>query len=395
EAIRKVMEQGNAYHCFCTTDELQAEREKARAEKRPFRYDGRCRDLSDEQADTYRAEGRKPAIRFAMPKEGLVTFDDMIRGPVEFEAKELDDLIIARPDGSPTYNFVCAVDDSAMEITHVIRGEDHISNTPKQMMIAEALGTECPTFCHLPMILGPDKAKLSKRHGATSVDEYRKQGFLPEAMVNFIALLGWSYDDSSEIFTIPELIEKFTIERVAKKGAVFDIEKFTWMNGVYIRELPLDELYRCCKPILVNVGLIGADADAETDEYATKALALEQDKIKLLSEAPELIDFFFKDNFEYTEKAKKNVNKLDDVASFFSDIIAKIEESDEFDVAGLEDIIRSYAEELGVGAGKVIHPLRAALSGRAKGPSMFDMMEVLGKKRCVERLGRAAKEFGN
>jgi glutamyl-tRNA synthetase len=395
EAIGKLLEKGIAYYCYCTAPELDEEREKARAEKRPFRYNRRCKNLDDNQVEVYRAEGRVPAIRFAMPGEGFVAFDDMVRGQVEFEAKELDDLIIARPDGSPTYNFVCAVDDSEMAITHVIRGEDHISNTPKQMMIAEALGTKSPTFCHLPMILGPDKAKLSKRHGATSVDEYREQGFLPEAMDNFIALLGWSYDDSTELFTVPELIDKFTMDRVAKKGAVFDMEKFTWMNGVYVRGLPSDELYRCCRPWLVKAGLISADADEESEEYAANALALEQEKIKLLSDAPALIDFFFEDDFEYSEKALKNINKLENPAGFFKDLQKKVEGLEDFTLKTIEELIRSYAEELGIGAGKVIHPLRAALSGRAKGPSMFEMMELLGRERCIERLGRAVKEFAD
>ncbi len=393
EAIQKVMDDDNAYYCYCTPEELNAEREKARAEKRPFRYDGRCRKLSEEQVEAYRAEGRVPAIRFAMPKEGLVAFDDMIRGRVEFEAKELDDLIIARPDGSPTYNFVCAVDDQAMAITHVIRGEDHISNTPKQMMMAEALGAESPIFCHMPMILGSDKAKLSKRHGATSVDEYRELGFLPEAMDNFIALLGWSFDDSTEIFTVPELIEKFTVERVAKKGAVFDMEKFTWMNGTYIRELSPDELYMRCRPWLVNAGLITADSNKAAEEYAAKALALEQEKMKLLSEAPNLVDFFFRDDFDYTEKAIKNVNKLEDPAAFFGDMKVEIEKLADFTTEAVERLIRFYAEEKDMGVGKVIHPLRAVFSGRAKGPSMFEMMEVLGRERCLARLDRAEREL--
>ncbi len=394
EHLDRLVADGYTYDCYCTPEELEAQREAARAEKRAYRYDGRCARLTGEDVAAYEAEGRRPSVRFRMPRDGVLFFDDAIRGKVDVPAEEYDDFIIARPDGTPTYNFVCAVDDATMAITHVIRGEDHITNTPKQLEVLRALGYDAPTYAHLPLLLGPDKSRLSKRHGATSVLEYQKQGFLPEAFVNFLALLGWSYDDAREYFTRDELIKYFSLERVKKSGAVFDVEKLTWMNGTYIRELSRAELFEKCRPWLAGAGYVPADTDEATVEYATLALSLEQEKMKLLGDAPELVEPFFKEPDAYEEKAEKNVRKLEEPPEAFAELADRFDALETFNAEAIEGVVRDYAGELGVGGGKVIHAVRAALSGRSWGPSLFEMAELLGRERCVRRLRAAAERFG-
>jgi glutamyl-tRNA synthetase len=394
EHLVRLVDGGYTYDCYCTPEELEAQREAARAEKRAYRYDGRCTRLTVEDVAAYEAEGRRPSVRFRMPREGVLSFDDAIRGRVEVPAEEYDDFIIARPDGTPTYNFVCAVDDATMAITDVIRGEDHITNTPKQLEVFRALGYDAPAYAHLPLLLGPDKSRLSKRHGAASVLEYQKQGFLSGAFVNFLALLGWSYDDAREYFTRDELIKYFGLERVKKSGAVFDVEKLSWMNGTYIRELSRAELFEKCRPWLARAGYVPADADEATVEYATSALSLEQEKMKLLAEAPELVKPFFEEPDEFEKKAEKNVRKLEEPAGVFAELAERFDALDPFNAEAVEGVVRDCAEELGVGAGKVIHAVRAALSGRTWGPSLFEMAELLGRERCVRRLRAAGERFG-
>jgi len=393
EHLDRLVAGGLTYPCYCTPEELEAGRARAKAEKRAYRYDGRCAELTRERISRYEADGRRPAVRFRMPADGALSFDDLIRGRVEVPAGEYDDFIIARPDGAPTYNFVCALDDGTMAITHVIRGEDHITNTPKQIEMSRALEYSAPAYAHLPLLLGPDKSRLSKRHGATSVLEYQKEGYLCDALVNFLALLGWSYDDAREYFARDELIKYFGLERVRKSGAVFDIEKLKWMNGNYVRGLSPKGLFYKCRPWLAGAGYVPDDADEATAEYAASALALEQEKMKLLTEAPELVKPFFEEPDEYEEKAEKSVRKLDEPAKAFAELANRFDALEPFDAGAIEDIARAYAEELGVGAGKVIHAVRAALSGRSWGPSLFSMAELLGRERCVRRLRTAAERF--
>jgi len=392
EALARLREGGAAYECFCTVEELEGRREEMRAAGEAPRYDGRCAELTAEARAQFRAEGRQPCLRFRMAGDADLAYDDLIRGRVEIKAAELDDFVIARPDGSPTYNFVCAVDDAAMAISHVIRGEDHISNTPRQIAVYRALGAEPPLFAHLPLLLGPDKSRLSKRHGAKSVLEYRAEGYLPEAVVNFLALLGWSYDDEREFFTLKELAKYFALDRVAKKGAVFDVEKLTWMNGAYLRKLSPEELFRQARPWLEAAGLITA-ADDEGAALARAALALEREKIKTLAEAPLLVDFFFADRVTYDEAAQKNLRKAPGGADLLRDLAELCAALDDFTAAALEEKVRALAEERELGAGKIIHAMRAALTGRAVGPSLFDLAALLGRECVVRRLAEATSVF--
>jgi glutamyl-tRNA synthetase len=392
EALARLQEAGAAYECFCAPQELEARREEMRAAGEAPRYDGRCAELTPEARAELRAQGQRPCLRFRMAADADLAYDDLIRGRVEIKAAELDDFVIARPDGSATYNFVCAVDDAAMAISHVIRGEDHISNTPRQIAVYRALGADPPLFAHVPLLLGPDKSRLSKRHGAKSVLEYREEGYLPEAFVNFLALLGWSYDDEREFFTLKELIKHFALDRVAKKGAVFDVEKLTWMNGSYLRKLSPEELFQRARPWLEALNLFAWDDEAAV-ELARQALALEHEKIKTLAEAPRLIDFFFVEHVTYDEKAQKNLRKVPGGADMLRDLAEVCAALDDFTSAALEEQIRALAKTRDLGAGKIIHAMRAALTGRAVGPSLFDLAALLGRERVVRRLAEATAVF--
>jgi nondiscriminating glutamyl-tRNA synthetase len=390
--LLKLRRENGAYECFCTPEELEERRESMRAAGAAPKYDGRCANLSAEDRERLRGKGLKPCLRFRLPRDADLGFEDLVRGRVEIKAADLDDFVIARPDGSPTYNFVCAVDDATMEISHVIRGEDHISNTPRQIAVSRALGFEPATFAHVPLLLGPDKSRLSKRHGAKAVLEYKEEGYLPEAFVNFLVLLGWSYDDERELFALKELKKVFSLERVAKKGAVFDVDKLTWMNGVYLRKLSGEELFERARPWLERAGLIGEDDD-DRAALAREALALEHDKVKTLGEAPFLIEFFFAEKLTYDERAVENLLKLPGGVDTLRDLAEMCASLQDFTAQDLEKKVRALAEEKGLGAGKIIHAMRAALSGRTAGPSLFEMAALMGQKRVVERLAKAVAVY--
>jgi glutamyl-tRNA synthetase len=392
EYLRKLREGGGAYECFCTPEELDERRERMRAAGEAPRYDGRCADLSPAERESLAGQGLKPCLRFRLDQEANLAFDDLIRGRVEIKAADLDDFVIARPDGSPTYNFVCAVDDATMAISHVIRGEDHISNTPRQIAVSRALGFGPATFAHVPLLLGPDKSRLSKRHGAKAVLEYKEEGYLPEAFVNFLALLGWSYDDERELFTLKELKKVFSLERVVKRGAVFDVDKLKWMNGVYLRKLSAEELFERARPWLERAGLVGEEDD-ERAGLARAALALEHDKVKTLGEAPHLVEFFFTEEVEYDDSATKNLLKLPGGADMLRDVAEVCAALPDFTAEALEESVRGVAEEKGMSAGKIIHAIRAALSGRTTGPSLFEMAALMGQKRVVKRLMKATSVY--
>ena len=392
EFLDKLRASGGAYECFCTPEELDGRRERMRAAGRAPRYDGRCANLSPAERERLTQQGLKPCLRFRLDQEADLAFDDLIRGRVEIKAADLDDFVIARPDGSPTYNFVCAVDDATMAISHVIRGEDHISNTPRQIAVSRALGFELAAFAHVPLLLGPDKSRLSKRHGAKAVLEYEGEGYLPEAFVNFLALLGWSYGDERELFTLKELKKVFSLERVTKKGAVFDVDKLKWMNGVYLRKLSPEELFQRARPWLERAGLVGAEDD-ERATLARAALALEHDKVKTLSEAPHLVEFFFTEEIEYDDRAAKNLLKLPGGVDVLRDVAELCATLPDFTAETLEGSVRALAEEKGISAGKIIHAIRAALSGRTTGPSLFEMAALMGQERVVKRLMKATSVY--
>ena len=379
--IDYLLEKGMAYKCYCTPEELEEMRQQAAKEHRPPRYPGKCRNLTKEQQAELEAQGKKYVIRFKMPTEGETVFNDLIRGEVRFANKDLYDLVIQKTSGYPTYNFACVIDDHLMGMTHVIRGDDHISNTPAQIQIYKALGWEAPIMAHLSMIHGPDGTKLSKRHGDTSVLEYKKQGFLPQALINYLALLGWSTSDSQQIFAKGELEQKFDISGCQKSPAVFDTVKLTWMNGDYIRQLSPKELYDAAKPFIDEAGI----AKGVDEETLTKVILLEQEKYKTLKEIPGLIEFFF-NPVKYDEEAINKVFKTPTAKQAIELMIKCYGAAPDFKAETLETIARAKAKESGLKTGQVFHPLRVAVSGRTNGPTLFKMLEYLGKDLVLQRL---------
>lgn len=393
EHLQRMLQKGRAYECFCTPEELKTRREERQRAKLDPKYDGRCRNLSSEEREALRAEGRPAAIRFKAPHQGTTSWTDLIRAEVSFDNTLLDDFVIGKSDGYPTYNFAVVVDDALMRISHVIRGEDGISNTPRQLLLYRALGYEPPVFAHVPLLLGKDRSKLSKRHGATSLDEFRRQGILPDCMVNFLALLGWSpggtESPDQELFTRDELVARFDLDEVNKSGAVFDHEKLLWMNGAYLRTLDLDRLVELALPVLAEAGLVQAPVSSTDRERVAAVLGLLRERLRTLTELPHAARYFFTDDFEYEAKGIKKWLSKAETADTLRMLLRALQSTQAFTRAELETAVRQVAESLSVSAAKVIHPCRVAVTGRTAGPGLFELMEVVGREECLRRLERA------
>ncbi|MCS7191533.1 MAG: glutamate--tRNA ligase [Armatimonadetes bacterium] len=387
---QRLIEMGKAYFCFCTPEELEQRRQEMIAKGVAPKYDRKCRRLSISERESLIKEGRPYVLRFAMPLEGDVVFDDIIRGKIRFANRELDDFVIVKSDGFPTYNFACVIDDHEMGITHVIRGEDHISNTPRQLHLYMALGYELPKFAHLPLLLGIDRSKLSKRHGAVSLNEYRRIGILPEAMVNFLALLGWYPRDQREIKTREQIIAEFELSEVKPSGAIFDFEKLLWMNGHYIRQKSIDELAAMLIPPFAEKGWVHNPPTEREWNYLLQVTPLIQERMRTISEAIDLADFFYREPENYDEKAKTRLSR-EGVSDLLSELSNRLEELTEFSVEKIEATIRQLAADWALKAADIIHPTRAAVTGRTEGPSLFHLMAVLGKERCVGRIRKAVQ----
>lgn len=388
--VRRLLEAGHAYKCYCSSERLERMRAEMAARKESMRsYDRHCRDLGPTEQAEFEARGTAPVIRFKIPLEGSTTFHDLIRGDITFENSELDDLVLLKSDGFPTYHLANVVDDHHMRISHIMRADEWLSSTPRHVLLYEAFGWEVPLYAHLPMILGPDKSKLSKRHGATSVTEFRDAGYLPEAMLNFMALLGWSLDDKTEIFSREELIRHFTIERISKTAAVFNHEKLLWMNGAYIRDLDPDDLATRLLPVLER-DLPSSVPRPISREYVRQIVPLIQERINTLNEAAVYADFFFVGEVDY-EPASLIGKKMtpESTLNALKAAHAKLEALDGFDHDTLETTLRALAEELGLKAGQLFSPLRGATTGRTAAPPLFETMAVLGKQKCVRRIEAA------
>ena len=384
----KLLEEGKAYYCFCTKEELEEMRKQAEREGRPFMYTGKCRNLTKEQIENYLKEGKKPVIRLKTPREGKTVVHDIIRGDVEFDNSTIDDFIIMKSDGMPTYNFATVVDDYQMGITHIIRAEEHLSNTPKQILIYEALGVPLPQFAHVSMVLAPDRTKLSKRHGATSVQEFRDQGYLPEAIVNYITLLGCAPLDGEEIFDVRKSIREFSLERVSKNPAVYDVQKLTWINGHYIRSYDLDKLTQAIIPFLQKKGLIGENYDYE---YIKKIVSVVREREKTLVDIADAMTYYFKEVESYEEKGVQKYFTKEGVVDILKKAAETLKNLEPFNKFTAEEAYRKLVEELGISSSALFHPTRLAISGRTFGPGLFDIMEFLGKEKTVARIERAIK----
>jgi len=393
EAAERLIKQGDAYYCYCSPERLEEMRREQVARKQPPGYDRRCRDLSPQERAKKEAEGIVPVVRFKVPLEGQTRFNDLIYGDVVFENSTIDDFVMLKSDGYPTYHLANVVDDHAMKISHVIRGEEWISSTPRHLLMYQALGYVPPQYVHTPMILGPDRAKLSKRHGDVSILEYRDQGYLSDTMFNFLVLIGWSLDDKTEIMTRQQLIESFSLERIGKTGAIFNKEKLDWMNGVYIRNLNPEDFIQRSLPFLEK-GLPAAVKRPLDIGYVRRMMPLIQERAKTLAEVPELVEFFFVDQPEY------NVELLIDKKMTLGATVDVLEVSrqrlsllNSFDEASLETMLRPLAVELGLKAGQLFGALRTAVTGRTATPPLFQTMAVLGKERCLERIDMALKKL--
>lgn len=421
EYLKKLLEGKKAFYCFCPEEELEIHRQYQLSQGQPAVYSGKCRDLSAEEVEENFQQGKKAIIRFKMAKVEIIAFDDLIRGQIEFDPKLMGDFSIARDLKSPLYNFSCAIDDFDMKITHVIRGEDHISNTPKQILLQEALGFPHPKYGHLSMILASDRSKLSKRHGSVSAGDYRRAGYLPEAVVNFLALLGWHPHDEREIFSLKNLVKEFSLERVQKSGAVFSQPRLDWLNGFYLRNFSLESLTEKCLPYLIEAGLIKVSAESlpaqlipvpteekwreqkyETEEsrevvefdYLTRIVGLYQQRLKKLSEIVELTDFFFKDkivySFELLRWKEMKDKEIKESLSAAEKTLEKIKTED-WQKQNLETILLAAAappKESG-DRGKLLWPLRVALSGKPASASPFEIAGVLGQEKTLKRIRQA------
>ena len=395
--VDELLEKGYAYRCFCTPEELEAEREQAKKEGRPYRYSGKCRHLTPEQVERYLKEGRPYTIRFRVPDGRKLVLHDLIKGEVRFNVDDFGDFVIVRSDGSPVYNFVVVVDDALMKITHVIRGEDHLANTFKQMLIYEALGFPMPQFAHLPIILGEDRSKLSKRHGAVSVRQYRMDGYLPDALFNFLSLLGWYPKDGKEILSKEELIERFDITDIHNAPAVFNKEKLYWMNGVYIREvLDLDDL---TDRVINYLKTYKGDFDEELQKLADIILSYPREYIKTvvskvrdsfftLKEFPTRAKPFFVDEITLSMDAEKHIQKVTpEVAKRIVELFKeKVESLETLKGEDFKKLAKEVAKGLKLKPGMVFKTLRVALTGETQGVGLDLLVEVIGKERTLKRL---------
>ena len=375
----QLLEQGKAYWCVCKAEELEARRKEAEAKGLSPRYDGRCRTLgiTNPPGDA--------ALRFKAPQEGLIVVDDLIKGKITFDNSAADDLIILRSNGYPTYNFSVVVDDALMHITHVIRGDDHLTNTPRQIPIFQALGFPVPQFGHLPMILGSDKSRLSKRHGATSIMAYKDMGYLSEAMVNYLVRLGWSHGDQ-ELFTRQELIEKFSWKNVQSSPAVFNPEKLLWINAEYIKTTPPDRVAQALIPLLVQAGLKD-QVNAVSPEWLAQLVVLVKERAKTLVEMVDWVRPYFGDSVLLEEEAAKKF-LTPAVAPVLGKLLARFEALPSFSKQVWEESFKKFVEEEGIKMGQIAQPVRVALTGRTASPGLFEVMEVLGRDRTLLRLRR-------
>ena len=375
EVIESLLKSGKAYRCFATNDELQALRDNDKI----FLYPGIWRDRKKEDIDKKLKDNVPFTIRLRVPEEGVVSFKDEVYGTITTKISELDDFIIARSDGSPTYNLTVVVDDNDMNISHVIRGEDHISNTPKQILIYNALGWDLPIFGHLPMILGSDGKRLSKRHGAVGTQTFKDMGYLPESLINYLALLGWNPGNNDEIFDINYLINNFSIQNVNKKSAVFDMTKLDWVSSQKILAKKSSELLE-----LINDFDSSWSSENRNNDFLVKVIEIIKDRLKTLSDVKDH-SYFFKDPTGFDEDALKKCWK-EPTSAIMDQFLSKLKKLDGWNVKIIDDLIRQCVEELSIGMGKLMQPLRLALAGALVGPSMPDLMDILGKEVCIKRL---------
>lgn len=389
EYTERLLASGKAYRCYCTDQELDAERQKLMAEGQTPRYLGKCRQLTAADEAALLAEGRKPTVRFRVPENQDITFQDAVRGTVSFDSNGIGDYVIVKSDGIPVYNYAVVLDDALMKITHVVRAEEHLSNTPRQILLYQALGLPLPIFGHVSLILGKDRSKMSKRHGATSVEQYKALGYLPEALVNFLALLGWSPVGEQEIFSSAELIELFSLDHVAKNPAVFDIDKLNWINSQYLKRLDLDHLTDMALPHLLEAGLIEAELTAERKAWVTQVVGAVREYISFAAQIPEHAAVFFQDEITMENDETADVLRDPDVPQVMEAFLTKLATMDPVDGEQVQAALKAVGKELKLGGKKVFMPVRVALTGKMHGPELIALIPLLGVARTTARIRRS------
>ena len=387
-AAEQLVTAGHAYYCYCSPETLKEKREAAEAAGGGWKYDRTCCDLSADAIARYERAGTPRAIRFNVPA-GETTFDDLVHGPIAFDNANIEDFVILRSDRQPTYHLSVVVDDIDMEMTHVVRGDDHISNTPKQVLLYRAFGKQVPMFAHVPLILGPDKKRLSKRHGATSVMEYHRLGYLPEAMVNFLALLGWSPGNDQELFSRDELIAAFTLEGISGGNAVFNPEKLDWFNQQYIARMDPEDLAQRVEPWLRDAGFWSDDFASAKRRWLLRTLELLKPRLKRLTQVVEDGRPFFQDAIERDPAAVAKHLARPELRDHLRGLRETFAAAAPFDAATLDAALRSFAEQRGIKAAQLIHATRVAVTGRAASPGLFDVLELLGRERTLTRIEEA------
>ncbi|MBN6187440.1 glutamate--tRNA ligase [Aneurinibacillus sp. BA2021] len=389
--IKQLVAEGKAYPCYCTEDELNAEREAQKERGETPRYAGTCRNLTAEQIQAYEAEGRKASIRFRVQENREYTVHDHIRGEVTFDSNGIGDFVIARPDGIPTYNFAVVIDDALMKITHVIRGEEHLSNTPRQLMIYEAFGFETPEFAHVALILNPDGKKMSKRDESLIqfMEQYRELGYLPEALMNFLALLGWSPEEEQEIFTREELVEKFSLGRVSKSPAIFDIHKLKWMNNHYIKQASVEHITDLCLPHMQKAGQLPQELSEEQRQWAEKLVALYQEQLEYAAQIVELSGMFFEDEVHYDAEAKAVLAEehVPDVMKAFHEELLSLEE---YTADTIKGALKAVQKATGHKGKKLFMPVRVAVTGFTHGRDLNETLFLLGRDAVLQRVMHVA-----
>jgi len=376
---KKLLDEKKAYYCYCNPDELEAERQKAWEKKIAWKYDRRCLNISEETKAQYDSENRAKALRFLIPNETVI-FEDIIHGTIKKEPQDIEDFIIMRADGTPTYNFAVVIDDAEMKINHIIRAVEHIANTPKQILLYKALGFPLPRFAHLPLILGTDKKKLSKRHGAMSLWEYKNAGYLAETIINFLALLGWSPGGDLEIMTREQMIELFSLERVNKANAIFDVNKLEWMNSIYIKNMDSEKLSQELKPFLDEINIVPDDK-----ARYLKILDLTKVRVRTLIELRDMVSAFYSKEVKFDQEAVAKY-LTPQAKEYLKQLYVRFEKLTDFTAGNLELELRKLAEEFNIKAAVLVHPCRVALTGKTVGPPLFETIELLGKDTVIKRL---------
>ena len=390
----QLLAEGKAYYCYCTPEELEEEREALTAAGKMPRYMGKCSHLTPEQIAAYEAEGRKPSVRLRVPPGEKIVVHDLVRGDVEFDSNGIGDFVIVKSDGIPTYNYAVVIDDSLMHITHVIRAEEHLSNTPRQLLVYEALGFEKPVFGHISLILGTDHTKMSKRHGATSVDAYRQKGYIPAGLNNFLALLGWAPAGEKEIFTMEEAIQEFSLDRVAKNPAVFDFKKLDWLNGQHIRRMTPETFYALAVPFMREAGYMTGEETGEKGQWLKQVIATAQTQVDYGAQIPDKVALYFQDDFDFENEEAAAVLQEETVPLVMRELLQGLKELPAADRESIKPLFKKIQKENKLKGQQVYMPIRVALTGNQHGPELVEMIPLLGLERTEKRIRHSLEKAG-